>query len=100
MRLTQTVSPESGCHNAVFEESEVKRALRTPVFFRMSFYQQIKFNQETFIDFHYDNKTRYQIDILIDWQETKAKLWIDGVWRAESVFYSYGRDEELSSECR
>ncbi len=73
--------------------------LSTPVFFRMSYYNQIKFNQNTFFDYHYDYGTTYKFDILIDWPSKTAALYINSEFKVKSTFYSNGRDELLSDAC-
>jgi hypothetical protein len=84
-------SQSEGCDLRLYNECAGKKVLQ-PVFFRMSFWQQFKLNQQTFLDLRYDYGQEYVIDILVDWVANESLLWVDQKFKTRSLFYSNGKE--------
>ena len=73
----------------------------TPVFHRFGYYETFKINIKQFVDVKYEANRWYQLDILLDWDESNVALFIDGKYQLVTPFYSLERDKALKvAQCK
>ena len=64
----------------------------TPVFFRLSFFDYVKMNMLAFSKVKYEADRWYKVDVLMDWDLEVAAFFIDGEFKANTLFFSQERD--------
>lgn len=83
------------------ESARQKNRLMTPVFHRFGYYETFKINVKQFVDVKYEANRWYQLDILLDWDESKIAFFIDGKYQLVTPFYSLERDKALKvAQCK
>ena len=69
-----------------------KTRLESPVFFRMSFDENVKVNLLSYSLAQYEADKWYKIDMLLDWTENQAAFFFDGEFIANTKFFTKERD--------
>jgi len=54
----------------------------------MGFNDWMKFNLHNYSKIGYEADRWYKIDVLLDWTEETAAFFVDGVYIANTIFYS------------
>ena len=62
--------------------------METPIFFRMGYNDQVKINLLMYSKINYEANRWYKIDLLMDWENENAAMFLDGKFVANTLFFS------------
>ena len=68
--------------------------MESPVFFRMGFFDQMKFNLLNYSKVLYEDETWYKVDLLLDWDASDTAIFVNGEYINKAKFFSAERDNE------